>query len=165
MTFEIINEVGFSPEFSVEDLVNDVILAALDFEKCPFEVEISVTITDDARIREINKIHRNLDKPTDVLSFPLNDFFVPGDFESLEMTGCFNPQTGELMLGDIVISADRLRAQSVEYGHSEKRELAFLIVHSVLHLCGYDHMEDDERVIMEEKQEVILNESGYNRER
>lgn len=165
MTFEIINEIDYYPTFSMNDLIEDVILAVLNFERCPFEVEISITFTDDAGIRALNRIHRNLDKVTDVLSFPLNDFSTPADFESLEQYGTFHPQTGELQLGDIVISVERLEAQAREYGHGIQRELAFLIVHSVLHLCGYDHMEEQERVIMEEKQESILNERGYIRER
>ena len=75
----------------------------------------------------------------------------------------FNPETGELLLGDIVISIDKVDEQAEKYGHSKERELAFLVAHSMLHLCGYDHMEDDERLVMEKKQEEILAGKGYTR--
>ena len=106
----------------------------------------------------MNREHRGIDRATDVLSFPMLEFGIPGDFTGIdeEMSDVFDPETGELMLGDIVISADKVMAQAEEYGHSPKREYAFLIAHSMLHLCGYDHMEDGERKEMEQKQREIL---------
>lgn len=164
MTFEIMDEIEFDLGFCIKDVVDEVILAGLDALKCPYEAEVSITFTNDEGIKEINAMHRGIDQPTDVLSFPLNEFQEAGDFTPLEETGCFHPDTGELMLGDIVISIERLKFQASQFGHSERRELAFLILHSVLHLCGFDHIEDDERVIMERKQEEILKERGYMRE-
>ena len=132
--------------------------ASLEYVQCPYEAEVSLLITHDEEIREMNREHRGIDRATDVLSFPMLEFERPGDFTGIdeEMSDVFDPESGELMLGDIVISADKVIAQAEEYGHSPKREYAFLIAHSMLHLCGYDHMEDDERKVMEQKQREIM---------
>ena len=143
-------------------IVDDVIGMTLKELNCPYEAEVSVTFVDDEGIRELNREYRGLDRSTDVLSFPLNEYEAPGDFASLS-DDAFNPETGELMLGDIVLSVEHIISQAEEYGHTRKRELAFLTCHSVLHLCGYDHMEDGERVIMEELQNQILDNNGYRR--
>ena len=144
--------------FDYEALVNKVVEACLDYEKCPYETEISVLFTDDEEIRLINKEFRNIDVPTDVLSFPSIEYVTPGNFETLEETevDAFHPETGELLLGDIVISVDRAILQAKEYEHSLEREIAFLIAHSMFHLFGYDHMEEDERIKMEDKQKEVL---------
>lgn len=109
-----------------------------------------------------------MDVPTDVLSFPMVEYEVPADFSQLESPEAqimyFNLDTRELLLGDIVISLERAREQSEEYGHSMERELAFLTAHSMLHLMGYDHMEEDERELMEQKQENILQNLGITRD-
>ncbi len=132
--------------------------AALEYAKCPYEAEINLLLTDNENIREMNRSFRQIDRATDVLSFPMIDYEIPGDFSQLE--NCpedyFNPETGELMLGDIVISKEKVLEQAEAYGHSPKREYAFLIAHSMLHLFGYDHMEEEERVEMEQKQREIL---------
>ena len=114
----------------------------------------------------MNRDYRHMDKETDVLSFPASEYPVPGDFSDIEERDpmAFHPETGELILGDIVISMDRVKEQAGDYGHSQKRELAFLVAHSMLHLMGYDHMEDGERLIMEKKQEEILDGLGYTRD-
>lgn len=109
-------------------------------------------------IHQMNKEHRGIDRPTDVLSFPMVEYEEAGQFDFLEdQYDCFHPETGELLLGDIVISKDRVIAQAEEYGHEIKREYAFLIAHSMLHLFGYDHMEEEERKTMERMQNEILN--------
>mgnify|MGYP000726281301 FL=1 len=120
---------------------------------------------DNDAIQEINREHRCIDAPTDVLSFPMVDYKVPSDFDHVEdaVEDYFNPETGELILGDIVISVDKVEEQADKYGHSQTRELAFLVAHSMLHLCGYDHMEDGEREQMEERQKKILETRGYTR--
>ena len=102
----------------------------------------------------MNLEQRGIDRPTDVLSFPMIEYDAPGDFSVIdEETGdAFTPETGELMLGDIVISKEKVLSQAEEYGHSPKREYAFLIAHSMLHLFGYDHMEEEERAEMEAHQ-------------
>ena len=102
---------------------------------------------------------RGIDQTTDVLSFPMAEYVRPADFDFLEedeAMDCFNPETGELLLGDIVLSVEKIKEQAEAYGHSLKRELAFLTAHSMLHLMGYDHMEQEERRIMEERQQLLM---------
>jgi probable rRNA maturation factor len=158
MTIQIEHEVENGFEFDVEVLIEKVINASLDYEQCPYEVEVSVILTDNATIQEINREHRQIDAPTDVLSFPMVNYETPSDFERLEeeQDDCFHPDTGELMLGDIIISVDKVKSQAEEFGHSVQRELGFLVAHSMLHLCGYDHIQEDEREIMEQKQREIM---------
>ncbi len=131
--------------------------AALDELGCPYEAEVNLLLTMDEQIREMNREFRGIDRPTDVLSFPMIEYQKPGVFDFLEeRLDCFDPESGRLMLGDIVISKEKVLSQAEEYGHGVKREYAFLVVHSILHLSGYDHMEDGERRVMEELQEKIL---------
>lgn len=159
MTITIEEEVKIPFSFDYKELTERVINGALDFIECPYEAEVSVLFTDNSSIREINKENREIDAPTDVLSFPIGEYPVPGDFDALEeeQPEVFHPETGELMLGDIVISVERVVSQAEEFGHSEERELGFLLAHSVLHLCGFDHMEEEERLVMEEKQRQIMD--------
>ena len=165
MTIEI--EHNYPEDFLPDDqkIIENVIQTALDHEKCPYEVQVFVLLTNDEEIRQINREHRGIDKPTDVLSFPMAEYPAPGDFREMETRepDAFHPETGELLLGDIIISMDRVAAQASEYGHSRIRELAFLTAHSMLHLMGYDHMEDGERLVMEQRQEEILAACGYHR--
>ncbi len=165
MTVNFEYEASEKQELEYEDLVQKVVNACLDYEKCPYEVEVSILFTDNQQIKEINQEFRNIDAATDVLSFPTADYTKPGYFDDLEerMMDCFHPETGELLLGDIVISVERARKQADEYGHSMVREIAFLTAHSMLHLMGYDHMTEDERVVMEVKQEEILHQLGIVR--
>ena len=140
-----------------EELAEKVIEAALDYENCPYEVEVNLLLTMNDEIQEMNQHFRQIDRPTDVLSFPMIDYAEAGEFDFLEdVMDAFHPETGELMLGDIVISKEKVISQSEEYGHSVEREYAFLIAHSMLHLFGYDHMEENERITMEAKQKEIL---------
>lgn len=165
MTINIECEAEKKLDLPYEDIITRVVEDSLDYEDCPYEAEVNVLITDNEDIRQINNEYRNIDNPTDVLSFPMIEYERPSDFEFLEESGddCFHPDTGELLLGDIVISIDKVEEQAEKYGHSQTRELAFLVAHSMLHLCGYDHMEEDERKIMERKQEEILSRGGYVR--
>lgn len=165
MTVYFENENGAEFDFSPEELAGKVIDAVLDYEDCPYEAEVSLTVTGDEEIRAINRDQRGIDAATDVLSFPMTQYPQAGDFAFLEEAAdAFHPESGELMLGDIVISADHVRRQAREYGHSELREFAFLTAHSMLHLIGYDHMEPQEAAVMEEKQEAILNALNITRE-
>lgn len=165
MTFYVENETDVEFTFSVEDTVRDVMEEVLDSENCPFESEINVLLTDNEGIHTFNRQYRDIDRPTDVLSFPNLNYEEPADFETAaeNEADCFNPETGELVLGDIIISVDKVKEQAESYGHSEKREFAFLVAHSMLHLCGYDHMEEAEAKQMEEKQEAVLNKLGITR--
>ena len=140
-----------------KELAEKVINAALDYVDCPYETEVNLLLTMNDEIQEMNKNFRSIDRPTDVLSFPMIDYEEAGNFDFLEdVMDAFHPESGELILGDIVISKEKVISQAEEYGHSIEREYAFLIAHSMLHLFGYDHMEDDERIIMEQKQREIL---------
>ncbi len=148
---------GFS--FHYRDLAGKVVQAALELERFPYDAEVSLLLTGDDEIRRINRETREVDKATDVLSFPMLEFDHPAQYSFLEdqWEMYADPDTGEIPLGDIVLSLDKVRAQADSYGHSEKREYAFLIAHSMLHLLGYDHMEPDERTVMEEHQRMIMN--------
>ena len=145
-------------DFDIREVAELVVDAVLEHEKCPYEAEISLLLTHNDEIHEMNLEHRGIDRATDVLSFPMLEFDHPGGFSIIdeETADVFDPESGELMLGDIVISVDKVLEQAQEYGHSPKREYAFLIAHSMLHLCGYDHMDDEERKVMEEKQRAIM---------
>ena len=149
-----------------EEVIRRVILQALDYEQCPYECQVQVLLTDNEEIRRLNHDYRDIDRETDVLSFPAADYPVPGDFSDIEERDpmAFHPETGELILGDIVLSMDKVDRQARDYGHSRKRELAFLLAHSMLHLMGYDHMTDEDRLLMEKKQEEILEQLGYTRD-
>ncbi|MGN0318832.1 MAG: rRNA maturation RNase YbeY [Lachnospira sp.] len=152
-----------------ENIIKSVVTASLEQEGCPYETEINVVLTDNESIHEINKEYRDVDSETDVLSFPMIEYETPSDFEGLKDTldldseDYFNPDSGELVLGDIVISVEKVMEQSDKYGHSPKRELAFLVAHSMMHLCGYDHMVPDEEKVMIEKQNQVLDTLGINR--
>ncbi len=166
MNIVIDSEPHISYPAEYDDIIRDVVLASLDYLGCPYECELSVTITDNDGIHDINLSERKIDAPTDVLSFPMLDFETPNDLSYVEKypQDYFDPETGELLLGDIVISIDKVRSQAAEYGHSEKREIAFLTAHSMLHLMGFDHIDDDERLRMEEMQRQILDMKGYSRD-
>ena len=164
MTFEIEN---VYPEVVLPDyetVIKNVIEAALDYEKCPYEVQVYVLLTDNEEIHQINREHRQIDRPTDVLSFPMLPFETPADYSVAEDDeSCFDLDSGELLLGDIMISAERAAAQAEEYGHSVKREFCFLVAHSMLHLLGYDHMTPEEAADMEARQAKALEELGITR--
>lgn len=158
MTVNIDKEVALAFTFDQDEYIEKVILAAMDYVDCPYEAEVNVLFTDNAGIHEMNLEYRKIDRPTDVLSFPMVEYDEPGNFDSLEeQDDCFHPETGELLLGDIVLSYDKIKEQASEFGHSELRELCFLVAHSMLHLFGYDHMEEEERNRMEQMQREILN--------
>ena len=165
MTITIEYEAEKQLDLPYEEIIRDVVNESLDYEKCPYEAEVNVILTDNQAIQEINREHRQIDAPTDVLSFPMVDYEAPSDFDHVEdaVEDYFNPETGELMLGDIVISVDKMEEQAEKYGHSQTRELAFLVAHSMLHLCGYDHMEEEERLLLEARQKESLERRGSTR--
>ncbi len=165
MNFYVENETDQEFEFDTEDLVQKVCRKVLELEDCPFDnISVNVLITDNEGIRGFNNEFRNIDRETDVLSFPNLEFSVPGVFDlGSEEADYIDPETGDIVLGDIILSKDRILSQAAEYGHSVKREFAFLVAHSMLHLCGYDHMTEEEAGIMEKRQENALNELGITR--
>lgn len=157
MTVTIEEEQNPEFDFEYQSLAKEVIEAAIEWEKFPYEAEVNLLLVSLEEIHDINREHRQIDRPTDVLSFPMIPYENPGDFSKIEQDeDNFNPDTGEALLGDIVLCVDKVKEQAKSYGHSEKREFAFLILHSMLHLFGYDHMEPEEAVIMEQKQRDIL---------
>lgn len=165
MTILLENETDLDIGISYESIAHEVIVAALDYVDCPYECEVNISLTDNEGIREVNQQMREIDAPTDVLSFPMLDFETEGDFSFVEdVDAYFNQNSGELILGDIMISLEKVMEQAKQYNHSIKREYAFLIAHSMLHLSGYDHMEEEERIQMERMQEEILHSIGYTRD-
>ena len=156
MTLLIDNRTDFEITEEFEKLFNDVVKESLRYEEFDPECEVSLSIVSNDEIQEINKQFREIDAPTDVLSFPLLTF---EDGEQADVN-----ENNEIMLGDIIISIDKAKAQAEEYGHGLRRELAFLTAHSMLHLMGYDHMEEEEQKEMFKKQDDILNNLGITRE-
>ncbi len=152
-------------DFGYEEVAKKVIEKAVDYVNCPYEVAVNLELADNEQVRNINYEQRNIDSATDVLSFPMVEYEVAGDFAFLENDdmGYFDPDSGELMLGDIVISCDRVVSQASEYGHDKKREFAFLIAHSMFHLFGYDHMTEEEAERMFAMQEEVLHSLGIER--
>ena len=156
-------EEKFIPDY--EDIIRNVVETALDYEDCPYEAQVYVLLTDNAEIHQVNLEQRQIDRPTDVLSFPMAEYTHPADFSALEERepDAFHPESGELMLGDILISMDKVKEQAEKYGHSQERELAFLVAHSMLHLLGYDHMEDEEKAVMRNREEAVMNQLDLRR--
>ncbi|MCD8145201.1 MAG: rRNA maturation RNase YbeY [Oscillospiraceae bacterium] len=146
-----------------ETMLTQVISAALDAEGVTVPCEVDVLFTDDAGIHQINLEQRGVDSPTDVLSFPMFEW-TPGQ-PPTEETAETDPATGLLPLGDMVLNLDRAGEQAAEFGHSLRRELAYLTVHSVLHLLGYDHLDDGpQQRQMRAREEAILGGLGITRD-
>ncbi len=141
-------------------LIRRVIRTVLSMQGVDFPCEVDVLVTDDAGIHQINRDMRQVDRPTDVLSFPEFEL-TPGELPGQKDA---DPGTGLVPLGDMVLSMERVQAQAKEYGHSNRRELAYLVVHSVLHLLGYDHLDEGPmKAQMREREEVIMAELGLER--
>ena len=147
-------------ERSITSLCRRAIKATLQEEGVITPVEISVLISDDKGIRELNNTHRGIDKATDVLSFPTH-VLIPGNFQAKEED--LDPQTGTLHLGDIMLSCERAESQAGEYGHDTTREIAYLMVHATLHLLGYDHENPEDQARMREREEQTLGILGLTR--
>ena len=144
-----------------EQMIKRVCEAVMALEECNFDAQISLTLTDNKGIREINSEYRGIDRATDVLSFPMLEFDETGEIVESE----FELDGDKVMLGDIVISLERAREQAREFGHSYEREIAFLTAHSMLHLLGYDHVDDEEgERIMRKKQTEVLASLKITRE-
>lgn len=150
----------------LEKSVEEITLYTLKEEEVTIPCEISVIFVDNEEIREINKDMRNIDKVTDVLSFPMleyenhkvfKDLYIGYKFEITDLN------EGNLVLGDMALSLERALQQSEEYGHSYLREVCYLVVHSILHLLGYDHMEEQDKIVMRKREEEILNRFNINR--
>jgi len=154
------DETGFFNQYpDLYKKVESVIERCLDEEEVPYEVEVSLTIVDINRMHEINKTHRNIDRPTDVLSFPQIDPVEIGyiDWDQIDYSSCVNYDTEEVMLGDIILCDEKARKQAEQFEHSLEREVCFLVAHSMFHLLGYDHMSSEDEKKMVNKQESVLN--------
>ncbi|MCR5521412.1 MAG: rRNA maturation RNase YbeY [Lachnospiraceae bacterium] len=151
----------FKPGFQAKKIIE----AALTVLEVPYEAQLEVCIADEDYVADLNKRYRDIDSTTDCLSFPMVDYDAPLDFSYVERNpGAYlDPETGAIMLGDIVICAQRVFSQALEYGHAPLREFDFLIVHSLLHLLGYDHIDDNDRIKMEKIQKEILERAGITR--
>ena len=156
---------GISFDFDAAEVAQQVCEAVLTAEKCPYDAGVYLLVTDQEEVHRMNLEYRGIDRTTDVLSFPAVPFEAESDFSAVEENEMdyIDPDTGLLQLGDIVINACRVWEQAREYGHSPRREFAFLVAHSMLHLCGYDHMTPEESARMEEKQEAVLQSLGITR--
>ena len=166
MTVLIENELGYKFDFDELKLADEVVRAVLYEETCPYEAEVNIRLVDDDTIKHVNSQFRDINAVTDVLSFPAVEFTNPSEYAILKGNEMlyFNPDTNELMLGDIMLSIPRTKEQAMEYGHELRREYAFLIVHSMLHLLGYDHLKEVDEQIMKDKQEIILDKLRITRE-
>ena len=155
MTLLIDNRTNFELTDEIKETLEKVCLKSLQYEEFNEDCEISLSIVTNDEIHDINKQFRNIDSPTDVLSFPQLTF---EEGEEADVN-----ENGEIVLGDIIISIDRAKEQAEEYGHSVTREFCFLVAHSMLHLLGYDHMTSEEATVMEAKQAKALDELGITR--
>lgn len=164
MTLQIDYETDREIGIEYEELAKKVVQKVLDMEGCPYDAQVNLVLTDNEEIQRVNTEFREIAAPTDVLSFPMIPFETPADYAIVEEDeSYFDLDTDELLLGDIMISIDKVFAQAEEYGHSVTREFCFLVAHSMLHLLGYDHMTPEEAVVMENKQRTALDELGITR--
>ncbi|HQD51035.1 MAG TPA: rRNA maturation RNase YbeY [Defluviitaleaceae bacterium] len=164
----LIESNDFQLNGNLKSIIKEVIIQALEEEGYPLSVEVSVTFVDNESIRKLNKEYRNIDKETDVLSFPLLEFEESDEEKDVkilldDLDAYKNPESGDIMLGDIIISYEKAKEQAEEYGHSLEREIGFLVAHSMFHLMGYDHMTKEEEEIMCKKQEKVLESIGLTR--
>lgn len=164
MTIQIDYETDRELGIDYAALANEVADKVLKMENCPYDAQVNLVLTDNEEIKKVNTEFRNIQAPTDVLSFPMIPFETPADYSVVDdEESYFDLDTDELLLGDIMISVDKVFAQAEEYGHSVKREFCFLVAHSMLHLLGYDHMTPEEAEAMERKQSEALDDLGITR--
>lgn len=164
MTIQIEYETDLELGIDYSTLAHQVADQVLDMEQCPYEASVNLVLTDNEEIKRVNTEFRDIPRATDVLSFPMIPFETPADYEAVEEDDSyFDLDTDELLLGDIMISVEKVFSQAEEYGHSVKREFCFLVAHSMLHLLGYDHMTPEEAAVMEKKQEEALQVLGITR--
>ena len=153
-----INYNGIRKKTKNEKLIEEVVRNVLISEKIDENIDVYVTLTNNEEIHKINNEYRNVDKPTDVLSFPI---YEREEIKSLKSKKKSNE---EKVLGDIIISVEKVKEQAEEYGHTFERELAYLVTHGMLHLLGYDHMIDEEKIMMRKREEEILSSLGIFRD-
>ncbi len=166
MSFYADNEFEKGFPFDIDEIIGRVIDCVLKTLDIDVKVSVNILITDNAGIRTFNRDYRDIDSETDVLSFPAVDYEAPGDLSIALSDKCsyFDPDTDELMLGDVIINGDRVYSQADEFGHSYLREFAFLLTHSMLHLFGFDHIEKEDEEEMFPLQERIMETLGITRD-
>jgi len=145
----------------LREIVEEVIKTVLEVEGVVDNVEVSVSFVDNEEIHKLNKYYRGVDRETDVLSFPLVEF--EEIYQELEISDASEPIEQVEPIGDIVISLEKALEQSIEYGHSFEREVAYLTAHSMFHLLGYDHETEEEKKVMREKEEIVMNKLNIGR--
>ena len=162
MTLNFESEYEKELPFDAREVAEKVFTFTMDYLGCPYEAEVSLLLTDDETIHQINKEQRDIDRATDVLSFPMFQF-TPGQFPE-DVQEDIDPQTGLLPLGDMAISLERARDQAKRFGNSLRRETGYLTIHSILHLLGYDHMDEGEmKRQMRTREEIIAEQLGLQR--
>ena len=167
MIYSSNNQEKILVDSNFEEKISEVVDFALKQEEVNMDYQVSIVFVDNEEIREINKDTRGIDRATDVLSFPMLDYPNKKVFKEVYKNYKFDItylDNGELILGDIVLSLERAKEQSKEFNHSYLRECGYLVVHSILHLLGYDHMEEDDKKIMRKREEEILNELKITRD-
>ena len=158
MNIYIENETDTEFDFKdPEQAIKDAVMAVAKDKALPDSLDVNVLVVSSQKIQSINKENRDIDSATDVLSFPYYEYDEPGVFTGEIYEG------EENILGDIILCAEKIISQADEYGHSQRRELSFLTVHSMLHLLGYDHIEEKERSLMEEEQRRFMQLLGISR--
>lgn len=161
MEHEVYIDAEVETPAAVEEQIRRAVLAALEGEEVDVPCVVEVCVTDDGGIRQTNLDTRGVDRPTDVLSFPMFEL-SPGEKPQAEWA---DPDTDKVLLGDMMISLERAEAQAKEFGHSPEREVCYLAVHSVLHLLGYDHLDEGPmKARMRQREEAILGKLGITRE-
>ena len=151
---EFYNEV--QEVFSQQEELTEFLKQCLAVLNPDFSVLLTVTVTDNETIREINREQRNIDNPTDVLSFPMLFYKEPEVLAEPLQEYDYDPETKLVVLGDLMLSHEKIAEQAEEYGHTYQRELCYLTLHGLLHLFGYDHMVDEDKVIMRAREKEIL---------
>ena len=166
MSLTVSFETDWEFGFSAQEVGERVLAQTLLSEGVSLPCQASLLVTGAEQIKELNRDFRGIDSVTDVLSFPAYEFETPGDMAALEEKGLLetDPETGDILLGDIAVCTERIKEQALEYGHSEEREYAFLIAHSLLHLLGYDHQDSEQETVMFEKQSSVLEALGITRD-
>ena len=162
MTVTVEYEAEEKLDLPYEEIIKNVIEESLDYVECPYDAEVNVLLTDNAGIHQINLDMRGIDNPTDVLSFPmfqLTPGVLPENWDEYK-----DPETGLVPLGDMAISLERARDQAKRFGNTTRREIGYLTIHSILHLLGYDHMDEGEQKRqMRTREEIIAAELGLQR--
>lgn len=158
LNFENETDAVFQFDEDAESVIENAVTKTAQYMKFPYEYEVNVVLIDKEEMRKINLEQRGIDRATDVLSFPMIEYDEPGGFDIIDINSYeyVDPDSKNVCLGDIVLSCDAIKEQAKEYGHSQLREMSFLVVHSMLHLFGYDHMDEEDKTMEELQKDILL---------